>query len=567
MVDEQTDEFAPIIELARVPGPGRLALLEKANIAKAAKLRHADLKRYAAMEALLRGWAALAPWKEAVRKRFALGLKRAADEDEVNKAEERLAEADESGRPIIAVGKPVEIAKQVAAEVLPNLIYVGGEWLAYQGQVYASFEETGVRAAIQRFVASGVNAETGHPCQPNKRDIDFIVDALRNEAWRPAAEVSPPAWLNPLPGAPDAKRVIACRNGLFDVASGAMLDHTPDFFTRNGVDFDFDPDFYLTPSRWHDFLESIWPAAEGGEQSHRALQEVMGYLLTGDTEFQKIFMVVGPPRCGKGTIARVISAMIGRANVVSESVTKLGKDFGVESLVGKQLLVVPDLRLGKDSNVGGITEFLLNLSGEDDVSIGRKFKRDWHGRLNTRALLISNMGLILPDQSGALAARLFPLVMHHSFVGREDSTLTAKLLPELPAIMAWALQGLRRLEARKDEHGRKIGFVLTDDGAKMLSDVRRHGSSVQTFLAECCSVAPDLAVAKNELFDAFEGWAAESDIRSHLTRESFTKELKTASGYTIEPSKPRVDGKPVPHYSGVDLKPGFKGRTWEEPTY
>jgi putative DNA primase/helicase len=37
------------------------------------------------------------------------------------------------------------------------------------------------------------------------------------------------------------------------------------------------------------------------------LQEWCGYCLTTDTRQQKIFLVVGPKRSGKGTIARVLT--------------------------------------------------------------------------------------------------------------------------------------------------------------------------------------------------------------------------------------------------------------------
>ena len=36
-----------------------------------------------------------------------------------------------------------------------------------------------------------------------------------------------------------------------------------------------------------------------------------GYCLTGDTAQQKIFMIVGPRRSGKGTIARILRALVG----------------------------------------------------------------------------------------------------------------------------------------------------------------------------------------------------------------------------------------------------------------
>ena len=49
-------------------------------------------------------------------------------------------------------------------------------------------------------------------------------------------------------------------------------------------------------------LDQLWA---GDSESIAALQEWFGYCLTNDTRQQKILMIVGPKRSGKGTIARV----------------------------------------------------------------------------------------------------------------------------------------------------------------------------------------------------------------------------------------------------------------------
>jgi putative DNA primase/helicase len=52
------------------------------------------------------------------------------------------------------------------------------------------------------------------------------------------------------------------------------------------------------PLEWLSFLARLWP---DDAQSIDALQEIFGYVLTSDTSQQKAFLIVGPPRSGKGT--------------------------------------------------------------------------------------------------------------------------------------------------------------------------------------------------------------------------------------------------------------------------
>jgi putative DNA primase/helicase len=263
----------------------------------------------------------------------------------------------------------------------------------------------------------------------------------------------------------------------------------------------------------------------------------------------------------------VISALVGPNNVAEQSVTKLGKDFGLEALLGKQVLLVPDLRLGKDSNVGGITETLLNISGEDRVSVGVKFKSDVQTKLNTRIVLFSNLELLLPDQSGALNRRLFPFVMRKSFYGREDVTLGDRLMDELPEILTWAVAGLRRLESRRRDDGTPAGFVLTDDGREVVQGIAKRTSPVKSFLSHVCELGEDFTVEKDTLYEAFEGWCVENEIQSSYVRETFSKDLRAASGYNVTPLRIRMgDGARAQVYKGVKMKAEFEGYVWEKPT-
>jgi putative DNA primase/helicase len=91
-----------------------------------------------------------------------------------------------------------------------------------------------------------------------------------------------------------------CANGLLDLKTGALLPHTPSFLTMNAVNYAFD--LRATAPRWDQFLRQILPEDTDAQET---LQEIFGYLLTSDTRQQKIFMLIGAPRSGKGTIARI----------------------------------------------------------------------------------------------------------------------------------------------------------------------------------------------------------------------------------------------------------------------
>ena len=118
------------------------------------------------------------------------------------------------------------------------------------------------------------------------------------------------------------------------------------------------------------------------------LGEWFGYVVSGRLDLHKILLMVGPTRGGKGVIARVLSAMIGKRNVCGPTLNSLGGDFGLAPLIGKSLAVISDARfVGKNSNV--VVERLLSISGEDTLTVNIKYREQWTGKLPCRLHVIS----------------------------------------------------------------------------------------------------------------------------------------------------------------------------------
>lgn len=563
-IQSTRDEFA-ILEEMVTPGGGPVVLKEifKAKNVKAfAKLCLKDPSRFEAIHHRLQYLGATrSKWRAAV---MAVAKKSAEDrakEVADEKLDEALQVAREAGKAVIDKGRPVDIAKAFVATMRPHLIYVGGQWLGYRGTCWTEVEPNGIRAEVQNFMDGGIDINTGEKFVVGPREVDHVVDALKSECFRESTALESRCWLHARPRAADPRMVMSATNGLLDIEWGHLMPHTADFFTRNAVGFAYDAKA-PAPVGFLAFLESIWPErgvslkeAGANRQNKATLQEIMGHLLTGETKYQKIFLFLGASRGGKGVLTRLITKLLGPANVASLNAAKLGAQFGLKSLIGKQLMVVADFRLGRHAqNTTLMIERLLNISGEDSMSIDRKFMDDWEGKLGARIILASNMEVVLPDDAGALLNRLIPLVFTKSFADNPDLTLEGRLETELPSILNWALDGLRRLEARVDAHGRPLGFIVPPAGEAALGRIARQGSTVKAFLDEMCVRGRGEVVAKTDLYEAFGAWIEDNELEDHYDEVSFSKELYAASGYAVESGKRRVEGELTPHYIGVALR-------------
>lgn len=466
--------------------------------------------------------------------------------DQIQSAREKVSEEP----PVLHPKTPMKSAREFVARERSDLLHYNGDWLAYEAAAYAELEDATVRRDLYHFLEQAKMPPTekqkeaglrvGDDFRPDTTSVNHVLDALRAVAHRPRDSFKPPCWLEG--DGPPARELVACRNGLLHLPTGDLLDHTPRFFTRNALTFDYDA-AAPAPSGWLAFLETLWPDEP---EAVTLLQEIFGYLLIPDTSQQKIFLMVGPTRSGKGTIARVLTELVGPPNICAPSLADFGETFGLEPLLGKQLAILSDVRLDGKANHAAIAESLLKISGEDTVTVKRKFKSAWDGRLGVRFMLLSNLMPRFSDASPALANRFVPLLMDQSFLGREDHDLLTKLLPELPGILNWAIDGWRRLR----ERGR---FNLPQSSRDAIQQLIELAAPVATFMREECELDPEGEVAKAELFDRWKNWCDRNGTLPGALN-SFSMQLYAATSARVRSKKSRKGDDRVMVFAGLRLK-------------
>ena len=100
---------------------------------------------------------------------------------------------------------------------------------------------------------------------------------------------------------------------ILELSTGKLYPLTIDFFNTNVLPFDYSPKA-PAPVEWQKFLKQLWP---NDSDAIACLQEWFGYLLTADTRLQKILLLIGPRRGGKGTIFRVLNSLVGSDNIAA----------------------------------------------------------------------------------------------------------------------------------------------------------------------------------------------------------------------------------------------------------
>ena len=327
--------------------------------------------------------------------------------------------------------------------------------------------------------------------------------------------------------------VMAMENGVLDPATRSMSPHDPALFNLSSLPFSYDPD--AACPQWLDFLESTLP---GDRQAHETIAEWMGYVLSGRTDLHKIGVLVGPPRCGKGTISRVLKAMVGRDGWAAPTLARLGSEFGMASLIGRGLAVMGDVRWTSKHVIDAVP-IMLGISGEDGFSIPRKHVGDWIGKLPTRLMLMSNDAPVFTDASGALAGRMVYVAFHRSFLGSEDLTLEGRLMTELPGILNWALDGLDRVA--------KLGtFTQSAGSMELAAEVDRDSSPVKAWVDDRCVVDLTAEISLEALLSNYRDWLTTENMSLSPSLNRLSRDIRSAfgdQGVTVERKSNGAGGK------------------------
>jgi putative DNA primase/helicase len=432
------------------------------------------------------------------------------------------------------------------------LQHQGGVFYAYDPATSAYYElDRGtIRSEMWKFLATARIVKKGkddadeESFKPDKTKVANVLEALEAICNVPARDAVP-RWLVEQSHGLPAGDFLPCKNGLLHVPTRTLYPPTPALFAVNGIDVAYDANAPV-PTLLLTFLAAQWA---DDPESIAALQEFVGYLLLPDTRFQKMLLLHGPKRSGKGVIGRLLQRLVGDHNSCNPTLAAFARGFGRHVLIDKTLAVISDARIGGRVDTAPIAEILLSISGEDRQTIERKFLPDWDGKLSTRIVILTNLLPKVDDAAGALASRFVLLRQTQSFFGREDLGLFDRLIQELPGILNWALDGRARLYARGH-------FVQPASGADLLADLGELGSPEANFLRECVEFVPNAEVPKAELFAAWTAWCAANGHEQPGTTQSFGRNLRAALPPHVTPHR-RTEGDKgqVQVWRGMQLLP------------
>jgi putative DNA primase/helicase len=434
------------------------------------------------------------------------------------------------------------------------------QFYRWSGRVYEPVSEKALEGQLYEFLDKAVKSSGGGHVrfQPTPKNVSDVLHGIKSRLAL-GVEYHPPMWISTREPAPDW---VVFNNKLLNVHTEDVQDLTPDLWVHSALEFDWEPE--ATCEGWETFLAQVFPGdGPSGEDVERVnlLEEWMGLCMTEETKFQKGLLMIGQKRSGKSTISRVLQQLVGNRSYVGLSFnTWIYSENSKEVLIGKRVGVFADVRFkpgksyGANYDAGGIThqsaEFVLNITGADTVTIGRKYKSPWQGQLKLKLMLISNEVPNLNDASGVLPSRFLKLNFTETFYGREDVNLQAKLNAELSGIAVRCVRAYAALCER--------GYFIQPRSALALERAVLVESDPFTAMVQSCFVADfGGTCTRGDAMIVAHKWLNDrgrTDVARTLRNNNIQEKLRGVGEFEHIGDAPREHGK-TRAMSGLRLRP------------
>lgn len=412
-----------------------------------------------------------------------------------------------------------------------NIIRYKQIFYQFNGRSWSQVDDDVIKANVQKFYSR---------FKPSDTLVRGVFNSFKDLVTVNLTDLENGTWLD---SGVSAGNMACFKNGLVDFGSATplMIEHTPNFFTFNELEYDYMPGAKCP--NFIKFLHSVWP---NDPDLILQLQEWMGYCLVSDISLQKFALFIGKSRSGKGVLTDVISEMVGRSNSVAPPLARLTNDSTLHSMSKARVALIPDAHSVHHAKRDDVLSVLKAITGCDPMDYHVMYKGTQTSVFKVKFILSTNNMPEFIDASGALVNRMLVFPFNISFAGRENPNLREELLAEVSGIAQWALEGLQRLRRQKR-------FTEAAAGVAEKENIREDMNPLGRFIEDVCVVEAGEFVEGDRLYDTYLLWCKQHKIHSPLSQNKLTRLLK-ATDLPIQQDRRRVEsGKRRTGFKGINV--------------
>lgn len=305
------------------------------------------------------------------------------------------------------------------------------------------------------------------------------------------------------------------KNGVLDLASGKLLQHSPKVGFKYFLPFDYDP--HAEAPRFEKFLDEI---TLGDKELQAVLLEFMAYTLTYTPAQmgQKALILTGDGANGKSVLIDVLKYLAGEGNYSSISMGREINDMNNrQSLDGK--LFNASEETPSNAMMDNTTFKALVTGGE--VTAKLLYHDTYPMKNNAKIIMACNELPLSQDNTYGMYRRLLIVPFNAQFrTDTADVHLRAKLYAEASGIFNLIMEAFHRF---------KVGHVFTTS-AKIEEQMKEYMEDNDSFMQWVTESVRREAGAEIKTREAFDSYILYCDLariseRDRKSRVSFNRRL------------------------------------------
>jgi putative DNA primase/helicase len=332
--------------------------------------------------------------------------------------------------------------------------------------------------------------------------------------------------------------LLGVRNGVVDLRTGEFREARREDYVTKRAGTAFDP--HARCPQWEAFLRRIL----GDAELIKYLQRAAGYLLTGLTVEEVLFVLWGTGANGKSTFRETLYALLGDYAVGSDASLLITPKQGggptpdLARLHGRRLVTVNETQQNDHLNEARV-KF---ITSHDIITARNLYEAPFDFTPTHKTILTTNHKPIVRggDEGTWRRIHLLPFTKMIPLKDRDPRFREWKLLPELAGILNWALEGLKAY--------REQGLCPPEAVRAATKEYREDMDIIGQWIEACCVLDPGAKVTASSLHYSYKCWA-DSEAGFSISANKFGRELRDERGF----EKTR-DERGKKAYRGLRLK-------------
>ncbi len=297
--------------------------------------------------------------------------------------------------------------------------------------------------------------------------------------------------------------LIAAENGVIDLKTGKMRSGVPEDMISSCLTVAYDPDAKCPA--WKKFLSEIF---QGDQKVIDFVQVAVGYTLTGETDEQCLFLLIGSGANGKSTFLDAIRSLVGAYGFTAPfSTFERTRGVSVQtndlaSMSGKRFVVASETNPGTALDEAKVK----SLTGGDVIAARFLYQELFEFKPIGKIWLAVNHKPRVMDDSVAFWRRIRKINFPAHFYSPGDDIKNNSLPkdPRIPkilkaeavGILTWAVKGAKKWYDK--------GLETPETIIEATKEYRKSSDPLDAFISECCVANdPDTSATVVELYKAY----------------------------------------------------------------